>query len=331
MIKCPDCGNPISSNAKQCIHCGCAFQLCPECEAVLAGEHEICPECGFHLKKEDTKQFPEIQNEKSLAHWYDASKISAPFIKTVTTPIFGLILRIGAIILAVIALVGMLMWNNYSNIEEALNAMANYKDTLNSRTLLYILSALIWATASFLGCFRDSIRIWNFGNFVSKNNLQLPTLIDNEFKLGFDQITLSTLEERVEAIRYSLSIIRYEKDISAKIKEQKYDWIRWAGSLLFVASICIFAIINTEAYMQLKLIQDAEFGFKQLRHIWLPIVGIVLFFILDGIGTDGTGDAASTEWMKENLPEHMDDYTHYVDGFNELASKLLEQEEEKKM
>lgn len=51
MIKCPECGEEISSNARACPHCGCAVTVCPDCGAVYAGEKETCAQCGCVLEK----------------------------------------------------------------------------------------------------------------------------------------------------------------------------------------------------------------------------------------------------------------------------------------
>ena len=56
LIKCPECGNSISSEATNCPHCGCpksryARSLCPECGAELSETTTICPQCGCPLDK----------------------------------------------------------------------------------------------------------------------------------------------------------------------------------------------------------------------------------------------------------------------------------------
>lgn len=56
IVKCPECGNEISTNATKCVHCGSLFTVCPDCNAVLAGSSEICPVCGCLLKKANAAQ-----------------------------------------------------------------------------------------------------------------------------------------------------------------------------------------------------------------------------------------------------------------------------------
>ena len=54
IIQCPECSAKISSNAKNCIHCGCEFKVCEECGNGIVGNPEACPSCGFTCVKENT-------------------------------------------------------------------------------------------------------------------------------------------------------------------------------------------------------------------------------------------------------------------------------------
>ncbi|MDE6373631.1 MAG: zinc ribbon domain-containing protein, partial [Clostridia bacterium] len=49
LIKCPECGGEVSSNADTCVHCGCRYSFCPECGAVHIGSVQRCPACGYGL------------------------------------------------------------------------------------------------------------------------------------------------------------------------------------------------------------------------------------------------------------------------------------------
>lgn len=66
LIKCPECGSEISSNAKQCVRCGCEITCCPECLKVFKGKVEVCDGCGFAFqsRKEDNKISNEAQTQK---------------------------------------------------------------------------------------------------------------------------------------------------------------------------------------------------------------------------------------------------------------------------
>lgn len=49
MIKCPECGNPVSSRATACVKCGLSMSdifVCPECGEVNLREGTACKSCG---------------------------------------------------------------------------------------------------------------------------------------------------------------------------------------------------------------------------------------------------------------------------------------------
>lgn len=56
LIKCGECGNEISSNAKTCPHCGKKneIEICPECGNKVKEEDINCPKCGYPLRKKNT-------------------------------------------------------------------------------------------------------------------------------------------------------------------------------------------------------------------------------------------------------------------------------------
>lgn len=59
MIKCPECGQRISSMAMTCPHCGVAIKghlhECPECGEWCLDSQKECPECGAELKNKASK------------------------------------------------------------------------------------------------------------------------------------------------------------------------------------------------------------------------------------------------------------------------------------
>lgn len=51
LIKCPECGREMSTNAKACPHCGSEITICPDCEKIYAGKVEVCINCGCDMRK----------------------------------------------------------------------------------------------------------------------------------------------------------------------------------------------------------------------------------------------------------------------------------------
>ena len=58
LIKCPECGQMISSTTKQCVHCGCKISFCNECGNVLVGDVKQCSNCGAPIEAEEAKTAP---------------------------------------------------------------------------------------------------------------------------------------------------------------------------------------------------------------------------------------------------------------------------------
>ena len=324
MIPCPDCGEQISSKASHCIHCGCVFQVCPECEAVLTNNPKTCPECGFQLKKE-TPPVQKVENEKSLLQWYEQAKINSSFI---FSPKFALFLHFIAFLMFAYALVGTYMWAHQHEIAETLFMAGGLEETLSSRKTLYIISAVLWVSATALSHFGPVTEQRNYLQFVTVSKLNLTDLIDKEFKAGFQNCALSTIEKRVDAIRLSISAAQQQKDVFIAEKNRQNAWISSIASLAFTVPCCIFFIENTKVYMATKLF-DLPFGFKNFEYIWLPIAGVVLNVIISLF--ERSADCTAETWLKENLPEHMDAYKHYVVNFMDVYHDMTIQESVNKM
>ncbi len=78
LINCPECGKQISSSAKQCVHCGCAFSVCHECGNVTVGSFEVCPSCGYSsAKPERPQRYEQTQKSESFFDAEPAPRESA--------------------------------------------------------------------------------------------------------------------------------------------------------------------------------------------------------------------------------------------------------------
>ena len=303
LIKCPECDESVSSNVKQCIHCGCVFRVCPECEAVLVGEEKYCPQCGFQFASQEKQPEAPVENQKTLTQWYELSKLTSPFI---TSNGFYLTLRFVSFALAAIALIMVVIWGNS---DDSLSALAEYGTTFKLSTVLLILGALLWFVASTISFLGNPTINKNLEKLVSLNNLNLPALIEEEFKRGFEGTPgESAYETRLVAIVDSIRLLQYQ-NIFIRLKVRRNAWIETIGSLLFTVFCCIFAVLNVENYMQLKLL-GGDFGFDQIEYIWMPITAVVSCAICNMFAP---GDPTNPKkWIEENLPQHLDDYTYYI-------------------
>lgn len=59
IMKCLNCGQDISDQAKRCVHCGQKITkkvLCPECKEEINDDLKQCPKCGYKFRKTINKK-----------------------------------------------------------------------------------------------------------------------------------------------------------------------------------------------------------------------------------------------------------------------------------
>ena len=64
-VRCPNCGNPVSSDAKFCSHCGAMMKQgiqCPQCNTYNELDANFCINCGYKLEVEN-KTCPQCKKE----------------------------------------------------------------------------------------------------------------------------------------------------------------------------------------------------------------------------------------------------------------------------
>ena len=89
VIKCPECGQEVSTKADVCPHCGVAIKgnlkRCPKCNTIMLKEEEECPQCHAHFvaeKAETTAPTPadrpqEPQKTQEPVHDEELDRLSA--------------------------------------------------------------------------------------------------------------------------------------------------------------------------------------------------------------------------------------------------------------
>lgn len=75
LIKCPECGEQVSTSASQCVHCGCTYTVCPECGKIHVGAFAVCPECGFQIKTQKTPFAPSKRNAENVNNAYGTNVV----------------------------------------------------------------------------------------------------------------------------------------------------------------------------------------------------------------------------------------------------------------
>lgn len=59
VIKCPECGETVSSTVNKCVHCGYEYAVCPECKSAVESNAVYCTVCGYVFKENAGTMFEE--------------------------------------------------------------------------------------------------------------------------------------------------------------------------------------------------------------------------------------------------------------------------------
>lgn len=106
LIICPECGNQVSSNAKQCVHCGCKFTACPECGNVSVGKLNVCDKCGYGFSVEGPTNHNAISYDSNNNEFKSRSAFDTDIISSwkEDRPLDAFIVKYSRIIFSVCAL-----------------------------------------------------------------------------------------------------------------------------------------------------------------------------------------------------------------------------------
>lgn len=152
MIRCPECGKEISSNATHCVGCGCEITYCPDCGKVAVGKPETCSVCG-HVFRRDAKDSVEkeiVTIEKIQKKDEKAFKLSQN------------LLSLFIVAAAVLVVVGMLLLKSWSKKEDSLEQLTSMKSAYNGILACYVLIIILVAMAIIGICVSNfSLTIWH--------------------------------------------------------------------------------------------------------------------------------------------------------------------------
>ena len=163
LIKCPECGQMISSTTKQCVHCGCKISFCNECGNVLVGDVKQCPNCGAPIEAEEAKTAPaaatttpiaassstdsdstEPDNDSIKAIWKKGDIVGAKRDKILKRSAEAL----GSIAVSMVAIISIitLIWVAQNDLDQALNFSKFYdplKDILIATIVIAVCAAVL--------------------------------------------------------------------------------------------------------------------------------------------------------------------------------------------
>lgn len=184
LISCPKCGNEVSDQAVNCVHCGeriapiepepesepepemaDAELLCDECGNPVPEDAEVCPKCGCPMKKEDKR------NEDAIAEAHTEESVAdkAPVQRNVKSKTLLIVIAVAVVVIAAIV-IGFAVNSHQEQVRQEQEAAAaqaaaeaaynQYIDDLNESMILMISGA---AEAETLG--NTTRNVWNSAIF----------------------------------------------------------------------------------------------------------------------------------------------------------------------
>lgn len=182
LIKCPECGQEISSTAGHCVHCGYSFVVCPDCGAVLQGSATACRNCGCVIKKAAKPQLaqqvqqPAAQNaaeNNAMASSEWDNRFAEQNNKEKMFRRVGKALRIVSICIWAITLLVLYFWAGKGNLERASSA----KSTVSIIKILIILDCIVTAVGAIINDFNGALLPYLFRNKILRENWDIEEYI----------------------------------------------------------------------------------------------------------------------------------------------------------
>ena len=265
MIKCPECGKEISSNAKTCPHCGCAITVCPDCHTPYINAPAVCKNCGYEFNKQNPE---EKHNDEILTH----------FVKNLKNinKIVYISYAILTIILLFVLIVSFLRWDKEKDI---LLKVANASSTLDTINSLIIIATIL----SILFSIYDKPDDFKWLHLLFAKKVMTDKKIDgkNYCRTYFQNNISSADSKKYFTILYAA----YYQDNK---NEEKKVYIYTVISAIFViaSNICgTLFIINSVDYVFNCFFNTTEYSkaisayFSKFSTYTLAIIDIVLQII----------------------------------------------------
>lgn len=209
LIKCPECGEQVSSNAPQCVHCGCHFSVCPECGKAYVGEPETCSKCGFKLStgfRKSDKNYNSGFGNDVMKVWQKRAESDKMVLKLLRYAQYALFAVI--VILFIIAWITIDRWDSKSL--ENLLRIENVRDKAQGLAVgISVLYALIPIVDNAKFIYMQVVcSMW-----LSKNNIDIVPLVRKaNAKINMSDNATEDDFENMSSAAY-LSVVVHDRNI----------------------------------------------------------------------------------------------------------------------
>lgn len=286
LIKCPECGEEISSSADRCIHCGAEFSVCPDCGQIYIGKPDACGNCGYAFvtkkaenERTSTHPNPAVQSQLELYNvtgaWRAASPFNAKLSKYVK--IACTVFTIAALVFFVLAVYltfdksQKLSSNNFGDLLNSVNDFLNgknpVKSLMSSINTLLVFAILFFMLISILPTLSEIYELLSIESMIKtyisdkgriiefyKNKTSHKLTQDND--MDFDSVEVANVGTMYLSVYFS------------DVRQGKIHYFIYCGVLflLTIASgICLGIGLyqNAEAYLASK-ISGSPFEFQYI-------------------------------------------------------------------
>lgn len=315
IINCPECGEKISSTAKNCIHCGCEFLVCGECGNVVLGGTEECPQCGFLFQKTGQGATKNKSEASSLAKVMETWGKEKPLVKYATANLYpAIICLLFSAALLIVGVFTLLSWRlgSWEDLSKIDNSISRQQSYFVFSAIFFVLSSLFTQGQLFLRA--NSLNRW-----VYEKKIDLLPLLKLELGRNYSGVTATEVADSYVSTLSAIRAKKYETDYNAKQKEMKLVMLSVIGTGIAALLAAIFFVTNTEIIMR-AFVLDANANWKEVVvNWWLLIFAVAVWVIKDFMC--GRMDKAIVNsddaWVKKNLPDEFKNYEKYVKNFVE--------------
>lgn len=281
LIKCPECGEQVSSNTNQCVHCGCRYSLCPECGGVFVGDVDRCPTCGYQISTKKSFAKPNTKNGNGnssfgtdvVAAWESRSGTDKVVVKAIKWA--NIVLSVLVLAFAIIAYLIIEFWDT-----KTLDGILSGKEIYGQAHGLINATCVVFALAFIVGYFGEMYLQVFCGMWLRKKEIDISSYV----KKASGQVEMSELPQDWDF--GNLSSAAY---LAAVPNDKNIKIVKCILCCLvsIVAAVCCgtFLTQNADELLRTK-IYGGDFNFKFVALIPTAIfIGLnyLISFICNGI------------------------------------------------
>ena len=329
IIRCPECDEKISTEAKTCVHCGCSLSICKECGEAFVGELEVCPSCGCSFDLNSEKKIDKEENQSTKEDELDfVQKLDDRWRADGHIRILDHIDTVFVVLGFVLGVLCIWKFFTFGNV-----TVWDLGDYLKITGFFFIGCWLSFAISTTIGNVMEIVRLSSYSKWAKANKIDLGATIGQYLNLNFKSFSLESVLMTSGTVNKFIKAHIFENSPERKGKMIKNKFIKTYVSLAFSVCFSIFVWVNIANLLKFITL----FGFEQLNFEtiiecidlwWLLAVSVVLWFVRKVLKTSLKKQKIKNvdEWVKETYPDCYGSYKKYVKGISEenWAEKLTE-------